>query len=345
MLPSGSQSNSLNVQLIQAVVVQAMQRLQLRSGEVDRREPAILVVDRAYQHRDVAAVVAPVDRRAAAVAVGLDAHVAVALERILLRGLAQRRERIVGDARQRVVLEFADLAAGDVDQPQLVRHRRVAADARAHFLEFLVARFGHVFRHLAGGAGFGVLGLGDDEQPACVRRQRAVADLNLVAEIDRRRHARRIGPAPVAILRILRVAARAVVLQRADQAQLAVAQVVRFRRGGRILFRLDDGRLRDRLAGPAIPVVADAPHQAAVAAPLRARLVDVAARELRQARRCAGRARTHRRCARTPCARAARRRPVARRRASRASRRRCVRLPRCRRWIADRCRGCSRRRA
>ena len=89
------------------VVVQVVARLQRRLRGVDGRDPAILVVDRAHQHRDVAAVVAPVDRRAVAVAIGLDAHVAIALQRILAGGLAQRGERIVADAGQRVELQLA----------------------------------------------------------------------------------------------------------------------------------------------------------------------------------------------------------------------------------------------
>src|SRR3546814_5291328 len=47
------------------VVMQAVARLQLCAGQVDGGDPAVLVVDRAHQHRDVAAVRAPVDRRAA----------------------------------------------------------------------------------------------------------------------------------------------------------------------------------------------------------------------------------------------------------------------------------------
>ena len=89
------------------VVVQVVARLQRRHSRVDGRDPAILVVDRAHQHGDVAAVVAPVDRRAAAVAIGLDAHVAVALERILAGGLAQRGQRIGADAGQRVERQLA----------------------------------------------------------------------------------------------------------------------------------------------------------------------------------------------------------------------------------------------
>src|SRR3546814_1635046 len=86
--------------------MQAVARLQLCAGQVDGGDPAVLVVDRAHQHRDVAAVRAPVDRRAAAVAVGLDAHRAVAFQRLLAGGLAQVGKRIVGDAGQRVVLEL-----------------------------------------------------------------------------------------------------------------------------------------------------------------------------------------------------------------------------------------------
>src|SRR3546814_9409067 len=71
--------------------MQAVARLQLCAGQVDGRDPAVLVVDRAHQHRDVAAVGAPVDRRAAAVAVGLDAPRAVAFPRLLAGGLAQVR--------------------------------------------------------------------------------------------------------------------------------------------------------------------------------------------------------------------------------------------------------------
>jgi len=53
--------------------------------------------------------------------------------------------------------------------------------------------------------------------------------------------------------------------------------------GGGILFGLDHGGLVHAVArGPAVPVVADAPDQAAVVAPLRERIFFVAARDLRQ---------------------------------------------------------------
>ena len=259
-------------------------RLQRRVGQVDRRQPAILVVDRAHHHRDAAAVAAPADRRrAAVVATGQHLHLAVAFQRLLAGGLAQRGERIAGDAGQDVELEFAGLRRAHVDQPQPLRQRRVAADAGAHVLEFLVARFGDVLRHLAGRALVGGLGGGHHQQPAAVGRQRAVGDLDVVAEVDRRRRAGRVGLAPGVFLRARGVAPGAVVLQGFDQAQLPVAQVIGFRRGVRILFRLDQRGLHHAITrGPAEPVVAHAPAQLAVAAPLRLRFVIVAAGDLRE---------------------------------------------------------------
>ena len=260
---------------------EAVTREQLRAGEVDRGQPAVLVVDRAHQHRGMTAVLAPVDRRAAAVAVGLDAHVAVALEWVLLGRLAQRRQRVGGDAGQRVHLEFAGFAIGQLDQPQLVRQRRVAADARAHLVEFLIPRFGDVFGHLAGGSGVAGLGLGDHQQPFRVGRQRAVDDLHVVAEIGRRRRAAGIAAAPLLVLLARGLALVAVVLERADHRQLAIAQVVGFRRFGRVFLGLDDRGLAHALAGaPLEPVVVDPEHEIALATPLRARLRGDAARDL-----------------------------------------------------------------
>ena len=55
------------------VVVQAVARLQFRAGDIHGRDPAVLVVDRAQHHRDVARIAAPADRgRVAVVAAGGD---------------------------------------------------------------------------------------------------------------------------------------------------------------------------------------------------------------------------------------------------------------------------------
>ena len=140
------------------VVVQPVAGAQAGAGGVHRGDPAILVVDRAQQHRDVARIAGPVDRRPAAVGVGLDAHVAIALQRILACGLAQRGERVVLDPGQGVERQLARRAGGDVDQPQRVRQRRIAADPGMRLLELLVARLGDVLRQLAGLAGVGAPG-------------------------------------------------------------------------------------------------------------------------------------------------------------------------------------------
>ena len=212
------------------VVGQAVARDQLGACQVDAGKPAVLVVHRTHQHGDIAAVVAPVDGRAVAVAVAFDAHVAVALQRVLLGGLAHRGKRVFTDAGKRVELEFGGLGAGHVDQPQLVRQRRVAADARARVLEFLVARFGDVLGHLAGLAFVAGLGLGHHQQPLRIRRQGAVDDLDVVAQVGRGRSAGGIGTAPVVVLRARGLALGAVVLERGDHCQLALAQVVGLRR-------------------------------------------------------------------------------------------------------------------
>src|SRR5690606_3915 len=75
----------------------------------------------------------------------------------------------------------------------------------------------------------------------------------------------------------------AVVGQGLDQAQLAVAQVIRGRFSAGVFLGLEHRRLADALTGaPLEPFVAGPEHQVAVAAPLRARFSLVAAGDLGQ---------------------------------------------------------------
>ena len=67
-------------------------------------------------------------------------------------------------------------------------------------------------------AGVGALGGGRDQQPAAVGGQRAVDDLDLAAEVDRRRRAGRVGLAPGLGLLARGIAAGAVILEGFDQA-------------------------------------------------------------------------------------------------------------------------------
>src|SRR3546814_8879653 len=77
----------------------------------------------------------------------LDAHRAVAFQRLLAGCLAQVGKRIVGYAGQRVVLELTHAGVGDVDQPYFLRQRRLVTDAGADFLDFLVAQLGRSEEH------------------------------------------------------------------------------------------------------------------------------------------------------------------------------------------------------
>ncbi len=246
-------------------------------------DPAILVVDRAQEHRGGAAVVAPGDRRTGTDRVALHAYRTVAFQRRQLGLLAQVGQRVGADAGKTVQGELRDLAGGGLHQPQLVGQRGVAADAGADFLELLVAGLGDVHRHLAALALVGALGLGHHQQPAGIRGQGAVDDDDVLAQVRRRRRAGRVDGAPGFFLLANGLAAGALGGQGLDQAQLAVAQVVgaRFRRG--VLGGLHQRRLRKAGARlPLEPVVAGAEHEVPVAAPLRPRLALVGAGHLGQ---------------------------------------------------------------
>src|SRR3546814_12588901 len=79
------------------------------------------------------------------------------------------------------------------------------------------------------------------------------------------------------------LAAGAVVAQGAQHVELAIAQGVVLRRLVRIVLGLEQRGLRGAAGGgPAEPVVARAPHQRAIAAPLRPRFAGVGAGELGQ---------------------------------------------------------------
>src|SRR3546814_7687007 len=76
------------------------------------------------------------------------------------------------------------------------------------------------------------------------------------------------------------LAAGAVVAQGAQHVELVIAQGVVLRRLVRIVLGLEQRGLRGAAGGgPAEPVVARAPHQRAIAAPLRPRLAGVGDRK------------------------------------------------------------------
>ena len=146
-----------------------------------------------------------------------------------------------------------------------MRQGRVASHARPHVLEFLVTRFGDVLGHLAALSGIGALLPRDHQQPSAIRRQRAGFDLHLGAQVDRGRRARGIGLAPCLGLLLRGLALGAVVGQRADRAQLLLAQRIGLGRGQRIAFGLefgDDGGAG--AGGPAVPAVARPPEHRAI---------------------------------------------------------------------------------
>ena len=243
--------------------------LQRCAGKVHGGDPPILVVDRAQHHRHAAAVRTP-DQCGLCIVAAHHPHRAVALQRILAGRFAHLGERIVLDAGQAVEGELAQLAAGHVRQPQLLRERIAAADTGAHVLEFLVTGFGDVLGHLAGGAGVRAFDGGGHQQPAAVRRQRAASDVDILAEVDGRGRAGGIGHAPGVVLQARSVAPVAVVLEGFDQAQLAITQVIGLRRLARCILGLHLRGLHRVAAIPAIPNVVVKPNQGAVAAPQQA---------------------------------------------------------------------------
>jgi hypothetical protein len=91
----------------------------------------------------------------------------------------------------------------------------------------------------------------------------------------------RVGSARRQASSCARAASRRSRLQGLDQAQLAIAQVVGGRRLGRVVDGLHvRGLYRTERSGPAIPVVARAPDQRAVAAPLRPRFLGLGTGQL-----------------------------------------------------------------
>src|SRR5690606_17424887 len=139
----------------------------------------------------------------------------------------------------------------------LLRQRRVVADAGAGFLDLFVARLGDVLRHLAGLAAVGILGLGHRDEPATIGRERAVDDVDVLAQVSRRRRARRIGLAPLLVLFAHGVAARAVVAQGAQHVELAGLQALGRGCLGWIILGLEQRGLCGAVrGGPAEPVVA-----------------------------------------------------------------------------------------
>ena len=210
-----------------------MLRDELVRAEIDGRDPAVLVVDRANLDRDRAAVVAPFDAAAAAVfGVGNDAHRALfrlvvlavflvvlaarrrRLRRLVLIGfrarglfvfLAHAFQRIVVDARQVVGGELVLRMRDEIEQQHRLRRRIVAADARALVFLFLVAGFGDEVLQLAGLALVVALRRREHEHPASVGTERSAFDLHVVAEVERLRRAAGIGLGEFLVVLLLRV--------------------------------------------------------------------------------------------------------------------------------------------
>ena len=250
-------------------------------GQVDIGEPAILVVDGAHAHGYLAAVIGPGD----AVALGVDAHGAVAFQRRQLLFGAQKRQRVHGDAGQAIESDVAHLARAQVGQFQALRNRHVAAHARALVVRFRVARFRHVAGQFAQLALFGGLVLRDEQQPAAVRRQGAAGNRDFISQVDRFRRARGVQAALFVASLAAGVAVFLLARQVDDQAQLQFAQGVRFRLGVRVLGRAQqgDGGAQAVNAAPAEPVAAAAIlHGAAVGGILWIADGRDAARDLRQ---------------------------------------------------------------
>ncbi len=172
-----------------------------------------------------------------------------------------------------------------IQQHQGLRRRRVASDPHALGLELLVARFGDIARELALESLGRGLGCGHDQQPARIGRQFGIANVDVFAQIERRRRSRRIPLAQFLGVFFAGLGFLVQPLQRRKRAQLHVAQIVGLGRRIGIFFRLDDGgRRRDtRVEIVDEPVVADAEaQQFAVGGELRSRLLLRRARDLAQ---------------------------------------------------------------
>ena len=262
---------------------------QLVIGEIDAGDPAVLVVDRAQLDRQLAAVVAPCDAAATAVvATGHDAYQAhvgrlqrcrlVGLAVLLQRGhrlLAQGGQRIVLDAGQPIGLQCVLLVMGQVEQPQRLRRRVIAADVVARVLRLGVAAVGHVMIDLRRLALLVSLRRGHQQQPAAVWRQLAVDQPDLVAQPERRRRAPRVGRFQRLALIEHGLLVGLDLAQGLEQLQLQPAQIIRLLRL-RVVGELQFGDRRGHAAGQvvAVPVVAVAILQrAAIGGKLRRRLV------------------------------------------------------------------------
>ncbi len=263
------------------VVGQPVAVLHAAVGGSNADDPAVLVVVGAQHHRGLLAVSAPADATAHEVAHHL--HAAVALQCVLAGLAAQLGQRIGADARQARQRQLLGLAAAYIHEPQGVRLEAVAADALTGVLGFLIARLGHVQRHLAAAAVIEVLRLGGHDQVAQVRRQHAVDDLHVGTQEYRTRCAGRVGLAPALVLVLQRLALFAVAAQGFQRAQLLVAQHVGLRRRAGILFGFQAGHLLHAAGGgPVEPVLADAPDHAIVGGEVHAAGALVAAGQLGQ---------------------------------------------------------------
>jgi len=211
------------------------------------------------------------------------AHRAQALERGLLVLLLQRGERIDVDAGQGLEVDRRHRAVVEVDKPERLAHRGIAADARAHVLGVLEAILVHVAGHLAAAAGVGALRFQRHQHVAAVGGEAARGDGHVVAEKDRRGHARAVAVALRFRLGGQRVAVGALACQRFDQAQFGVAKHVGPGRCVRVLLGLQHGDRALALGGEIVspPFVADAvEHGVAIGGEAQVGLVGGALGEL-----------------------------------------------------------------
>ncbi|KAG1460092.1 hypothetical protein G6F57_014379 [Rhizopus arrhizus] len=263
------------------VVGQPVAVLHAAVGGIDADDPAVLVVVGTQHYCSLLAVGTPADATAHEIAHHLQA--ALALQRVLAGLAAQLGQRIGVDAGQAGQRELLNLAGAHVDVPQGVRLEAVAANAGAGVLGFLVARFGHVQRHLAATAVVEVLRLGHHDQVAQVRRQHAVGNFHIGAQVHRARRAGRVGLSPALVLVLQRLALVAVAAQGFQRTQLLVAQHVGLRRRTRVLLGLQAGHLLHATGGsPVEPVLADAPDHAVVGREVHVARALVAAGQLGQ---------------------------------------------------------------
>ena len=166
--------------------------------EIDRRDPAVLVVDGAQVEHHTGPVLRPARTPQHDVA-GIGRletllHLCFVLagsDPVVHGRCTQFFERVFVDAGQVPEIERVSLTAIEIDEPQFVGCVSIASYARPYLAHLHMTARRHVVRHRAGLAVSVACAGCRHEQPASSRRQRVTLERDVVAEVDRCR--RKIG--------------------------------------------------------------------------------------------------------------------------------------------------------